>query len=71
MRFRNVADITVFLLFFIQNLVSPCDDIEENSGHKHSSLTFCHWNLNRFTICDSIKILLQAYITNTTMALPN
>ena len=63
MRFRNVADITVFLLFFIQNLVSPCDDIEENSGHKYSSLTFCHWNLNRFTTYDSNKILLQAYIT--------
>ena len=52
----------MFLLFFIQNFLSCCGDIEENP--KYSSLTFCHWNLNGFTAHDSTKIsLLQAYIT--------
>ena len=64
LRFLKIADITVFLLFFIQNLLSCCGDIEENPGPKYSSLTFCHWNLNGLTAHDSIKIsLLQAYIT--------
>ena len=54
----------MFLLFFIQNLLSCCSDIEENSGPKYSSLTFFHWNLNGLTSHDSFKIsLLQAYIT--------
>ena len=54
----------MFLLFFIQNLLSCCGDIEENPGPKYSSLTFCHWNLNGLTAHDSTKIsLLQAYIT--------
>ena len=54
----------MFLLFFIQNLLSCCDDIEENPGPKYSSLTFCHWNLNGLTAHDSTKIsLLEAYIT--------
>ena len=64
LRFLKIADITVFLLFFIQNLLSCCGDIEENPGPKYSSLTFCHWNLNGLTAHDSTKIsLLQAYIT--------
>ena len=64
LRFLKIADITVFLLFFIQNLLSYCGDIEENPGPKYSSLTFCHWNLNGLTAHDSTKIsLLQAYIT--------
>ena len=64
LRFLNIADITVFLLFFIQNLLSCCGDIEEKPGPKYSSLTFCHWNLNGLTAHDSTKIsLLQAYIT--------
>ena len=62
--FFKIADITVFLLFFIQNLLSCCRDIEENLGPNYSSLTFCHWNLNGLTAHDSTKIsLLQAYIT--------
>ena len=64
LRFLRIADITVFLLFFIQNLLSCCGDIEENPGPKYSSLTFCHWNLNGLTAHDSTKIsLLQVYIT--------
>ena len=64
LRFLKIADITVFLLFFIQNLLSCCGDIEENPGPKYSSLTFCHWNLNGLTAHDSTKIsLLEAYIT--------
>ena len=52
-------------MFFIQNLLSCCGDIEENPGPKYSSLTFCHWNLNGLTAHDSTKISLlqQAYIT--------
>ena len=62
--FLKIADITVFLLLFIQNLLSCCGDIEENPGPKYSSSTFCHWNLNRLTAHDSTKIsLLEAYIT--------
>ena len=62
--FLKIADITVFLLFFIQNLLSCCGDNEENHGPKYSSLTFCHWNLKRLTAHDTTKIsLLQAYIT--------
>ena len=64
LRFLKIADITVFLLFFIQNVPSCYGDIEENPGPKYSSLTFCHWNLNGLTAHDSTKIsLLQAYIT--------
>ena len=63
LRFLKIADITTFLLFFIQSLLSCCGDIEENPGPKYSSLTFCHWNLNGITPHDSTKIsLLQAYI---------
>ena len=64
LRFLKIGDITVFLLFFIQNLLSCCGDIEENPGPKYSSLTFCHWNLNGLTAHHSTKMsLLQAYIT--------
>ena len=42
LRFLKIADITVFLLFFIQNLLPCCGDIEENPGPKYSSPTFCH-----------------------------
>ena len=64
LRFLKITDITVFLLFFIQNLLSCCGDIEENPGPNCSPLTFCHWNLNGLTAHDSTKIsLLQAYIT--------
>ena len=55
LRFLKIADITVFLLFFIQNLLSCCGNIEENPGPKYSSLTFCHWNLNGLTAHDSTK----------------
>ena len=54
--FLKIADITVFLLFFIQNLLSCCGDIEENPGPKYSPLTFCHWNLNGLAAHDSTKI---------------
>ena len=64
LRFLKIADITVFLLSFIQNLLSCCGDIEENPRPKYSSLTFCHWNLNGLTAHDSTKISrLQAFIT--------
>ena len=70
LRFLKIADITVFLLFFIQNLLSCCGYVEENPGPKYSSLTFCHWDLDGLTAHDSSKTLsLQVYITNTTMAL--
>ena len=63
LRFLKIANITMFLLFFIQNLVLLSGDIEENPGPKYSSLTFCHWNLNGLTAHDSTKIsILQAYI---------
>ena len=42
LRFLKIADITEFSLFFIQNLLSCCGDIEENPGPKYSSLTVCH-----------------------------
>ena len=64
LRFLKIADINVFLLFCIQNLLSCCGDIEENPGLKYSSLVFCHWNLNGLTAHDSTEIsLLQVYIT--------
>ena len=64
LRFVKIADLTVFSLFFIQNLLSCCGHIEENPGPKYSSLTFCHWNLNGLTTHDSTKISLpQVYIT--------
>ena len=46
LHFLKIADITLFLLFSIQNLLSCCGEIEENPGPKYSSLTFCYWNLN-------------------------
>ena len=55
--FVKIADITVFLWFFSQNLLSCCGEREENPGPKYSSLTFCHWNLNGLTAQDSTKIL--------------
>ena len=58
LRFLKIADITVFLLFFIQNLLSCCGDIEENPGPKYSSLIFCHWSLKGLTAHDSTKISL-------------
>ena len=64
LRFLKIADIIVFLLFFIRNLMSCSGDIKENPGPKYSSLTFCHWNLNGLTALDSTKkSLIQAYIT--------
>ena len=60
----KIADLTAFLLFFIQNLLSCCGDIEKNPGSKYSSPTFCHWNLNGVTAHDSTKIsVLQVCIT--------
>ena len=57
LRFLKIADHTVFLL-------SLCGDIEENSGPKYPSATFCHWNLNGCIAHDSTKIsLFQVYIT--------
>ena len=54
----------MFLLFFIQNLLSCCGGIEENHGPKYSSVTFCHSSLNGLTAHDTTKtLLLQAYIT--------
>ena len=53
LHFLKIADITMFLLFFIQHLLSCCGDIEENPGPKYSSLTFCQWNLNGLTAHDS------------------
>ena len=53
LRFHKIADLTVFLLFFIQNVQSRCDDIEENPGPKNSSLFFSYWNLNGVNSHDS------------------
>ena len=64
LHFLKIADITVFLLFFIQNLLPCRGDIEQNPGPKYSSLTFYHWNSNGLTAHASTKIsLLQAYIS--------
>ena len=63
LRFRKIADLIVFLLFFIQNLLSCCGDFEENPGL--IPLTFCHWNLNKLPAHDSTKISLpQMYMTH-------
>ena len=35
LRFLKIEDLFVFLLFFIQNLLSPCGDTEENRGPKY------------------------------------
>ena len=43
LRFFKIADVTVFLLFFIQNLLSRCGDMEESSGHKYSSLALSNF----------------------------
>ena len=56
--YLKITGHTVFLLFFIQNLLFCYGDIEENRGPKYSSLTFCHWNLNPLTAHDFTKILL-------------
>ena len=53
-----------FQCFFL-NLLPQCGDIDKNPGPKYSSLIFCHWNLNRLTAHDCVKItLIQAYITD-------
>ena len=63
LHFLRIADITVFLLFFNQNLLPYSGDIEKNPGPKYSSLTLCQWNLNRLTADDSTKTsLFQAHI---------
>ena len=46
LRFLKLADLTVLLLFFIQNLLSHFSNIEQNFGPKYSSLTSCHWKIN-------------------------
>ena len=52
-------------MFFIQNLLSQCGDIEKNPGPKYSYLSFFHWNLNGLTAHDYIKTtLIQACITD-------
>ena len=56
LHFLKIADITVFLLLSMQNLLSCCGDIEQNPGPKYSSLTFCHWNLDGLTAHNSTKI---------------
>ena len=56
--YLKITGHTVFLLFFIQNLLFYYGDIEENRGPKYSSLTFCHWNLNPLTAHDFTKISL-------------
>ena len=40
LHFLKIADINVFLLFFIENLLSQFSEIEGNLGSKYSSLTF-------------------------------
>ena len=51
-------------LLYKKALLNCCRDIEINSGHKQSSLTFCHWNSNDTAVHDFINIsLLQGYIT--------
>ena len=69
LRFLKIAVVTVFSLFSIQNLLSCYGDIEDRPGPKYSSLTFCHLNLNGPAAHDSIKILLQAHITQHNLTL--
>ena len=51
LRFLKIADLTVFLLFFIKTLLPPCGDIEEILGLKYSILT----NLDRLTLTTPLK----------------
>ena len=56
----------MFLLFFIDSLVSCCGDHEEKAGPKYSFLTFWHWNLNGITAHDFNKTsVIQGYITQS------
>ena len=60
----KIAKIAMFLFLCYGNLLSRWCDIEANPTLKHSSVTFCHWNLNGLTAHDTIKIsLLQACVT--------
>ena len=57
--FLKIANLTVFLLLLIQNLLSHSDDID------NSRANFCFWNLGGVTAHSATKIsLLQAYITH-------
>ena len=63
---QNSKSYTVFSVFYFQNLLSQCGDIEKNPGLEYSSLSFCHCNnLNGLAAHDCIKItLMQAYMTD-------
>ena len=61
----KIANLILFSVFFIQNLLSQCGDIEKNPGPKYSYLSFFHWNLNGLAAHDYIKTtLIQACITD-------
>ena len=61
----KIANLILFSVFFIQNLLSQCGNIEKNPGPKYSYLSFFHWNLNGLTAHDYIKTtLIQACITD-------
>ena len=43
---------------YVKLLLCCCGDVEFNPGHKKSSLTFYHWNLNSMTAHDFVEISL-------------
>ena len=47
-----MANLIMFSVFFLPNLLFQCGDTEKNPGSKYSSLSFCHWNLNMITAHD-------------------
>ena len=47
-----------FFFLYVKLLLYCCGDVEFNPGHKKSSLTFCHWNLNNVTAHDFVEISL-------------
>ena len=51
--------ISLEIFFAFKLLLILCGDIEVNPGPGHwTSLSFCHWNLNRISAHDFVKILL-------------
>ena len=57
LRLLKIANHILFSVFFFQNLLSQCGDIEKNPGFQYSSLSFYHWNLNGLTAHDCINPL--------------
>ena len=60
----KVIEVEILFLLYIKLFLCYFGDIELNPGHKKSSLTSCHWNLNSIAAHEFVKIsLIQEYIT--------